>query len=53
MRDLGLADRVNFLHVVPNDDLPMLYNLADCFVYPSPTSRSGCRSSKPWRVAAR
>jgi glycosyltransferase involved in cell wall biosynthesis len=33
--ELGIADRVDFLHHVPNDDLVMLYNLADCFVYPS------------------
>lgn len=32
---LGIADRVAFLHHVPNDDLPLVYNLADCFVYPS------------------
>jgi glycosyltransferase involved in cell wall biosynthesis len=35
IRELGIEHRVNFLHYVPNDDLPMLYNLADCFVYPS------------------
>jgi glycosyltransferase involved in cell wall biosynthesis len=33
--ELGIADRVDFLHYVPNDDLPAIYNLADCFVYPS------------------
>jgi glycosyltransferase involved in cell wall biosynthesis len=35
IQELGIADRVDFLQFVPNDDLPMLYNLADCFVYPS------------------
>jgi glycosyltransferase involved in cell wall biosynthesis len=35
LRDLGIEDRVDFLHYVPNDELPLLYNLADCFVYPS------------------
>jgi glycosyltransferase involved in cell wall biosynthesis len=35
LKALGVNDRVDFLHYVPNDDLPMLYNLADCFVYPS------------------
>ena len=33
--ELGIEDRVDFLHYVPNDELPMIYNLADCFVYPS------------------
>ena len=33
--ELGIEDRVDFLDHVPNDDLPLLYNLADCFVYPS------------------
>ncbi len=32
---LGLRERVRFLGFVPHDDLPLLYNLADCFVYPS------------------
>lgn len=32
---LGLRARVRFLDFVPHDDLPLLYNLADCFVYPS------------------
>jgi len=32
---LGIRDRVDFLQFVPNDDLVALYNLADCFVYPS------------------
>jgi glycosyltransferase involved in cell wall biosynthesis len=35
IQELGIADRVDLLHFVPNDDLPLLYNLADCFVYPS------------------
>ncbi len=35
VRKLGIADRVDFLHYIPNDELPLLYNLADCFVYPS------------------
>jgi len=35
LRELGIGDRVNFLHYVPNDELPVIYNLADCFVYPS------------------
>jgi len=35
IQELGIGDRVEFLHFVPNDDLPMIYNLADCFVYPS------------------
>jgi glycosyltransferase involved in cell wall biosynthesis len=33
--DLGLRDRVHFLHWVSNDDLPAIYNLAACLVYPS------------------
>jgi glycosyltransferase involved in cell wall biosynthesis len=33
--ELGIEDRVDFLSFVPNNDLPMIYNLADCFVYPS------------------
>jgi len=33
--ELGIDDRVDFLGHVPNDDLPLLYNMADCFVYPS------------------
>lgn len=35
IRELGIGDRVDFLHYVPHNDLPLLYNLADCFVYPS------------------
>jgi glycosyltransferase involved in cell wall biosynthesis len=33
--ELGIEDRIDFLGHVPNNDLPLLYNLADCFVYPS------------------
>lgn len=33
--ELGIDDRVDFLDHVPNDDLPLVYNLADCFVFPS------------------
>jgi len=33
--ELGLKDRIRFLDQVPNDDLPCLYNLADCFAFPS------------------
>jgi len=32
---LGLAERVSFLDFVSQDDLINLYNMADCFVYPS------------------
>ena len=35
IQELGLGDRIDLLHFVPNDDLPLIYNLADCFVYPS------------------
>jgi glycosyltransferase involved in cell wall biosynthesis len=35
IEDLGIANRVDSLQFVPNDDLPLIYNLADCFVYPS------------------
>ena len=30
-----LHNRVQMLHNVPDDDLPSLYRMADCFVYPS------------------
>ena len=30
-----LQSRVQMLHNVPDDDLPALYRMADCFVYPS------------------
>jgi glycosyltransferase involved in cell wall biosynthesis len=32
---LGLKDRVQFTGYIPSDDLPMVYNLATVFVYPS------------------
>jgi glycosyltransferase involved in cell wall biosynthesis len=35
LQELRIEDRVDFLHHVPNDDLPMIYSLADCFVNPS------------------
>jgi glycosyltransferase involved in cell wall biosynthesis len=35
LQQLGIEERVDFLDYVPNDDLPMIYNLADCFVNPS------------------
>jgi len=35
LRQLEIDDRVDFLDYVPNDDLPMIYNIADCFVNPS------------------
>jgi len=35
IHDLGLEARIKFLDHVPNEDLPALYNLADCFVFPS------------------
>jgi glycosyltransferase involved in cell wall biosynthesis len=35
LSELGIEERVDFLQFVPNDELPMIYNLADCFVYPS------------------
>ena len=35
LQKLGIEDRVDFLDHVPNDELPMIYNLADCFVNPS------------------
>lgn len=33
--DLGLRDDVVWLDFVPDGDLPALYNLADCFAFPS------------------
>ena len=30
-----MHSRVQMLHNVPDDDLPSLYRMADCFVYPS------------------
>jgi glycosyltransferase involved in cell wall biosynthesis len=35
IEELGIRDRIDILHFVPNDDLVSIYNLADCFVYPS------------------
>ncbi len=35
IRKKGLEDRVVFLHGVPNEDLPAIYQNADLFVYPS------------------
>lgn len=35
IESLDLRDRLHFLHWVSNDDLPAIYNLASCFVYPS------------------
>jgi glycosyltransferase involved in cell wall biosynthesis len=32
---LQLTERVRFLGHVPNEELPYIYNLADCFVFPS------------------
>lgn len=31
----GLFDRLHILHNVPDDDLPAIYQMAECFVYPS------------------
>jgi glycosyltransferase involved in cell wall biosynthesis len=33
--DLGLRDRLHLLYWVSNDNLPAIYNLASCFIYPS------------------
>lgn len=35
IESLDLRDRLHFLHWVSNDDMPAIYNLASCFVYPS------------------
>jgi glycosyltransferase involved in cell wall biosynthesis len=35
IENLGLADRIHLLHIVPNYDLPAIYNQAACLVYPS------------------
>ncbi|HET7585379.1 MAG TPA: glycosyltransferase family 1 protein [Gemmatimonadaceae bacterium] len=32
---LGIRDRVEFLQFVPHDDLPLVYSMADAFIYPS------------------
>lgn len=34
-KDLGVDHRVNFLGFVPDEDLPLLYNLCDIFVMPN------------------
>jgi len=33
--DLGLAEKVHFAGYIEREDLPMVFNLAECFVYPS------------------
>jgi glycosyltransferase involved in cell wall biosynthesis len=33
--ELGLRERVEFLYHVPNENLPAIYSLATCLVYPS------------------
>ncbi len=35
LESLGLKDRVRFLYFVPPEELPLIYNLADCFICPS------------------
>jgi glycosyltransferase involved in cell wall biosynthesis len=35
VNELGFKDRVHFTGYIPDQDLPMVYNLADLFVYPS------------------
>jgi glycosyltransferase involved in cell wall biosynthesis len=35
IEELGLEDRVQFTGYLPQDDLPMVYNLASLFVYPT------------------
>ncbi|MDP2923091.1 MAG: glycosyltransferase family 1 protein [Candidatus Omnitrophota bacterium] len=35
IRDLGLENKVIMLGYIPDDDLPMLYNASECFVFPS------------------
>lgn len=35
IEELGLRDRVRFLNHVDHEELPALYSLADCFVFPS------------------
>jgi glycosyltransferase involved in cell wall biosynthesis len=35
IESLGLQNRIHFLHIVPNHDIPAIYNQAACFVYPS------------------
>jgi glycosyltransferase involved in cell wall biosynthesis len=33
--ELEIRGRVRFIEYVPNEELPEIYNLADCFIYPS------------------
>ena len=35
VEEWGLRDRVHFTGYVEDEDLPLLYNLAECFVFPS------------------
>ena len=35
MEKMQLGNRVHFLHGIPNDELPAIYQMAECFVYPS------------------
>jgi glycosyltransferase involved in cell wall biosynthesis len=35
IESLDLQERVHFLYLVPNDDLPAIYRLAACFICPS------------------
>lgn len=35
VKELGLGERVRFPGFVADDDLPVIYSLADCFAYPS------------------
>lgn len=35
IENLGLGNRIHLLHIVPNYDLPAVYNQAACLVYPS------------------
>jgi glycosyltransferase involved in cell wall biosynthesis len=35
VEQLGIGDRVRFQGYVPSDELPLWYNAATCFVYPS------------------
>jgi glycosyltransferase involved in cell wall biosynthesis len=46
-RDLGLADRVAFLGMVPNADLPAHFAAADLFVVPSVIDSTGDREGLP------
>jgi glycosyltransferase involved in cell wall biosynthesis len=35
VKKLGIENRVRFLNYVPSEDLPLLYNAAEIFVFPS------------------